>query len=436
MKKKLFFLIIFILIFLFGCSKQIGFNDKNLNEFINKEFKDSNDNYDDIKYLDISSLNIENINGIEKFKNLETLIMSNNSVEDISPLKDLNIKFLDVQNNNISDLSPLYEMKSLDNLYISNNIISNDDYLDKLNFINKSDIYLEVNDDNEETLDFIKKTKNINRRVSYFDFDDILVLDTRKFNSFNCDILSYFINLEELYLGTNSFNYDAIKSVKSLKKIVMSDIELEDINFLSDLNNLTYLDISNNKISDIEPIKNLINLKELYIRNNYISDYKVIDEILSSTDVNDVSIAYFNDEILKENISKILNVNNYIPESVIEEVKELDLSNLGIVDITGIEIFENLVSINLSNNYITDISNLEKLDSLYEIDLSYNNISEINPLLYLSKIKILNLRANNIEIIEPLVHIESLEYLDIRDNNFYDSDNIKILSNKLKTFDY
>jgi hypothetical protein len=61
-----------------------------------------------------------------------------------------------------------------------------------------------------------------------------------------------------------------------------------------------------------------------------------------------------------------LNSDGYITYNELDNVSTLNLSNQGLTDVSGIEIFSNLVTLNLSNNSLTklDVSGLDSLSSL------------------------------------------------------------------------
>ena len=64
-------------------------------------------------------------------------------------------------------------------------------------------------------------------------------------------------------------------------------------------------------------------------------------------------------------------------EAIIESV---DLSNLGLTSVEGIQYLSGLKEINLSHNKISDLTPLSYMMNLEKIDLSYNNITDISKL--------------------------------------------------------
>ena len=100
-------------------------------------------------------------------------------------------------------------------------------------------------------------------------------------------------------------------------------------------------------------------------------------------------------------------VNNDYQEPIITS---LDLSNLGVTSVEGIQYLSGLKKLNLSHNKISDLTPLSKLMNLSNLNLSYNNITNISKLPYYSTIycyeegKIVNLSHNNIILIFPDVY--------------------------------
>ena len=82
-------------------------------------------NIESITKLFLSSKNISNITGIEKFENLIHLQIMNNQISDISPLENLvNLREAILIDNQISDLTPLSELTKLQSLFLIKNQIS------------------------------------------------------------------------------------------------------------------------------------------------------------------------------------------------------------------------------------------------------------------------------------------------------------------------
>jgi peptidoglycan/xylan/chitin deacetylase (PgdA/CDA1 family) len=110
-----------------------------------------------------------------------------------------------------------------------------------------------------------------------------------------------------------------------------------------------------------------------------IEEAKLIDlEFYTTAEVS--GIATFIDRNLEYYVRNLLNKQQeqwiFIHELV--NIKELDLSNLGITNLDGIQYFLNLKKLNLQNNFITDLRLLQKLPNLVDIQLGKKD--EVNIL--------------------------------------------------------
>ncbi|MCM1467984.1 MAG: protein phosphatase 1 regulatory subunit 42, partial [Alistipes sp.] len=81
------------------------------------------DEVEDLDFLNPNDKGIENIQGIQYFKNLKILLLSDNNISDISALSGMPLTILDLRDNNISDISALSGMP-LEHLYLRGNNIS------------------------------------------------------------------------------------------------------------------------------------------------------------------------------------------------------------------------------------------------------------------------------------------------------------------------
>ncbi len=91
---------------------------------------------------------------------------------------------------------------------------------------------------------------------------------------------------------------------------------------------------------------------------------------------------------------------------------ELDLSNLGLTSLDGIEQLSNLSSLNLRDNNLSDISPLSELKKLESLDLRNNQITDISPLSNLERLEYLNVFANTgINSIAPLAKLTNMKKL-------------------------
>jgi internalin A len=85
---------------------------------------------ENVRNLDCSGFNISDLTGIERLYGLETINLSNNNIQDISPLGLLTVhplliqsplRKLNLANNNIADITPLNDLLYLENVNLSGN---------------------------------------------------------------------------------------------------------------------------------------------------------------------------------------------------------------------------------------------------------------------------------------------------------------------------
>ncbi len=182
------------------------------------------------------------------------------------------------------------------------------------------------------------------------------------------------INLQwlDLGLGRASSNSNAIS----------------DLSPLSNLTNLTYLDLTDNSITDISTLSNLTNLTRLNLRRNRISDISVLSNLTNLTGL------YLHANRGNFSISVLSNLTN---------LTELSLGHNGISDISVLSNLTNLTELSLGGNSISNISVLSNLTNLIVLNLWGNSISDISVLSNLTNLTVLRLQDNNISDISPLV---------------------------------
>jgi len=215
------------------------FNDKALEESVRRGIDKPNgeltiSDLKKITKLIASGKGISNLKGIDYCTNLRSLDLSNNNIEDIAYLSRLDkLNLLDLSYNQIKDISPIENKKSIETLYLNNNSISDISTLKTLNDI--THLYLSKN------------------RIS------------------NISPLNYMENLQLLYLNNN--NISDIEPLSELTNIILLNLssnKISDIYPLSNLRQLTQLNLSNNNIKDISPLYRLDKLIYLNLSSNQI----------------------------------------------------------------------------------------------------------------------------------------------------------------------
>jgi protein phosphatase 1 regulatory subunit 7 len=95
----------------------------------------------------------------------------------------------------------------------------------------------------------------------------------------------------------------------------------------------------------------------------------------------------------------------FISQKFLEEIylsEELDLQNLNITDLSGLQLTPNLKKINLNKNLLTSLDGIEKLTLLKELIASKNSLQNIYPLFLLKNLEFLDISYNQIHYLFPL----------------------------------
>ena len=165
--------------------------------------------------------------------------------------------------------------------------------------------------------------------------------------------------------------------------------------------------IKENKNSENEKIKEITN--EMIFNNNYdnIDDekYKEIHEL----------------NLSKKNITNFKN-HKKVSFEKLSELFVLNLSYNTLYEINDIISFENLKELDISNNKIEDISFCENLPNLCKFNAENNNIITITSLNICSKMKVLKISNNKIKYLNSTLrtikNLFNLEELSIKGNPF------------------
>ena len=175
--------------------------------------------------------------------------------------------------------------------------------------------------------------------------------------------LEHATNLQWLRLGGVTVNNEWVNSN-----------DISNLSPLSDLMNLTRLDLQYNAVSDLTPLSGMPSLRDLFLAGNSFSDIAPLSDLTNLT--------------------------------------VLDLQVNGISDITLLSDLTNLIELYLQHNSISDISVLSNLTNLRVLSLYNNSISDISPLVAntgLGSGDEVNLRSNPLSSTSINTHIPALQ---------------------------
>jgi len=127
-------------------------------------------------------------------------------------------------------------------------------------------------------------------------------------------------------------------------------------------------------------------------------------------------------------------VTDLSPLSVLNQLKELDLSNTQVTDLSPLSGLNQMNALYLRNTQVTDLSPLSGLNYLNRLFLSNTQVTDLSPLSGLNQLNILDLSETQVTDLSPLSGLNQLKELDLSDTQVTD---LSVLSglNQLKELD-
>ncbi len=414
------------------------------------------------------NIGISDISALVNMSKLTKLNLSNNSINSIESLAGkISIENLKLNNNFISDISLLSGLTGLKTLYINNNDITSLEAIKDLNLT-----YLNVKGNSllnlvEGTPDraIIESFKARGTTVEYdepsvvvegISFDDT-ALEARIRNIINkptgsilkSDVetieeldLSEDMSGERIYSIKGLENFTALKNLnlqgnriidleplKNLSNLVVLNLNDNiNINFVDDILglNLTDLYLNNTSLRSLDGMDRLTNLKNLYIKNTQnliIRDGNGEHQMLQALINRGVTVDYDLSPLVEVNFSDIdleLKVRELIGKAMgvqiyeedLNDITYLDISDLNIVDLTGLRHFKNLTRLIMKDNILVDnLDELSGLTKLTELNISGTSPTYLNALSSLNSLEILNISYTPIQTLYDIKNLNNLKTL-------------------------
>ncbi len=242
-------------------------------------------------------------------------------------------------------------------------------------------------------------------------------------------------------MGLNSDVMQEVVQLYALESLSIAGNAVDDISPLKDLGGLVTLNLRDNRISDISPLLSLGSLRTLYLDNNPITDLSPLYSLTSLTNLSikgigitesqlsALSRALPNCAIHSEDAQKEVQDISFGGMTFKSDIKELDMSNMGLREISGIAGFENLTKLNLSGNEISDLSPLMNLPRLQWLDISSTAVSDLRPLMGIDTLTFLNAANCSINSTSALSMMNGLTQLYLDENPIKDFSGLR----KVKT---
>ena len=195
----------------------------------------------------------------------------------------------------------------------------------------------------------------------------------------------------------NSADLEAkLKLITQKQRLDLSGIrEIISLEPLSELSELTWLDVSGTSIEDLSPVRNLNKLKVLLANSTLISDlsalkYNITLEELevANTTVNDLSVL-----------------------STLRNLQKLNINNTQVSRISNLKSCPNLTTVNLGGTRIANIGILQDLEQLKNLDISNTAVRDLGPLRMMKDLQSLNISGSAVSNLQALSELENLREL-------------------------
>lgn len=346
--------------------------------------------------------------------NLEITFGEITSMKRIAEIGDL--KSLALNNNKITKIEGLENKASLETLYLVNNKITKIEGLDKL--LNLKNLYLSMNQISDIT------PLSLNTELKVLDLRKNSEIDGNR-NEYTGEKLEALNKIEEILDrgGTISLDADKISLFTNYKNIDLTGQNLETLELLEGMKDLTNLNLNNNELTledeeSQEILQNMTNLTILQLSNNKITNIVAINSLKNLT------YLYLTGDDNKVNLKEI--------EDIISNLICIRVSNDSLKTIINCDI-NKITTLNLIGSSLTEIPNLSRFTRLSSLSLENNpNISNFDIVSRFTSLENLNLSRNDLhgKMIDFL-KLTNLTNLDLSSNTLWSEDleNLKALKN-------
>lgn len=246
-----------------------------------------------------------------------------------------------------------------------------------------------------------------------------------------------------LILNSKGLDSSALKEIAalySLTNLSLSGNRIDDVSALTSLGGLTTLNLSSNAVSDLAPLSSLTGLRTLYLDANPITDFSPLYKLtaLTTLSIKDIDITENQLKQLSEALPACAIHSETAKEDILDislggatfksDVEELDLSGLGISDLSALSGCKHLKRLDLTGNKIFDLSPLMDIPGLEWLNIKDNRVSDLRPLMGIYSLTCINAEGNLVDSTVPLASLSNLMELYLAGNPITDFSGLNRLS--------
>ncbi|CAL6076900.1 leucine-rich_repeat domain-containing protein [Hexamita inflata] len=385
-----------------------------------------------LRHLQVCVSKVQSLQGIERFQQLETLVLRNNSLHrlenEISLLTALgNLKLLTLAQNQLKEVCSFDKLIQIESLDLSENKLQRTNLLAGLQLKN-----LDVSFNQLENVDELKDCQSLEQ----------LNIANNKIK--NIDILNSLTKL--VYFNISNNRILSVKVCLQMKSLV--DIRTNK-NVIQDLDGLTKHKNSSahwmsgqDQLAD-EEIKELFNCDEEDLQKKKLellnqqqqSNYSpkmvvkygihVINESLEIKNDDQIRSVAFSDLLKVSNTLNIVECKNISFEPHPKLVQHLRVSECQLMNMLHLDQITQLVSLDLSGNSLRYASEIGELVLLKRLILRDNKIAQIDWVSELKVLEHINMENNKLLTVKKLLDLPQLKTVLLNGNMALDVDYLK-----------
>ena len=394
-----------------------------------------------ITYISGPYYGISDLTGLEYATQLDSLMLADNNIYDLTPIRNLSkLIWLDVRRNKLETIPDLSKLERL-NLYGNYTTDNGEPFTKPENIFGGNKI---------ERAEFIGK-------FAKEPDEDWLLLNSYDTTEVNIPDSA----LRKLLLQSNA-NLDmddkmTISEMQQIDTISGAYRGIKDLTGLEYASQLTYLDLSDNSITDASPIQKLTNLSSLILKNNeleqipdlsgltflklYDTTWDAEHQVTVRTNPrnmfggNKIKADGFIGKFAEEPGEDWFNLNSYndapvkIPDKGLQLILEgydsdgdgtltvsdmgkitsLNITNINVYDLTGLEYATSLSSLYMSNTKVEDLTPIANLRNLVRLYAPNNQIKDLTPITGMTWLVELYLSNNQISSLPDLRNLKNLQ---------------------------
>ncbi|WP_143960669.1 leucine-rich repeat domain-containing protein [Litoribacter populi] len=415
-----------------------------------------------LRKLNLKGNYLINYEYVAELSNLENIKLEDTNILDLTPLAELeNLKIVNINSSEVSSLEPLNQKKSLQRIYADRTSISeknadeftrrNRNVLLIHNVENLQSWWSTLPEGWREVLQ--KNYPGLSDKPSVEDLSSLVGSDNLDLS--NSEIVNLrpaikFKKISELdFSNTKVHDLSPLAEVKTLEKLIANNSAVTNVEALENLSGLTIVELKGTPIKSIKSLNFLKNLDFVDVDKTEIPKWEVENLLQINPQTN---IVFRSEElnswwrnlegvwksVLKDQFgigenpsSRELHkvtasttvkingerINNLEPLTIFINLKELEIRDVPLTDISALGRIEGLQKISITQAPVMSVAPLFNLYELEELNLSNTGVEDLRPLAKLTKLKDLNLSGTNIKRLNGLDNLYDLRSLDIANTN-------------------